>query len=585
MKLIMQNYLNILKKIFLVVFVYIAVVGLFLHFLNKDKLSIPPMEESIARNRQEIYKNINDKELNRTKSGKVAIAIYRVMICGMMGEACTDNPSDGDKNYNSSIFGFMSNMITTPFSKPPASFTYWAYSGLKNAGFIPQSYAAEGIGFAAISPFMNLWKIFRDLSYMLLVLVLVAIGFMVMFRMKLNPQTIISVENALPKIVVSLILITFSFAIAGFLIDLMYIIIALSISLLSNNNFYYNVAEFQQKYLNGSFSTISESLAPKITTSTGISSFGGLGFFIGFGNSVINLLPHWLNALLRSVLGGISAWGFLKFMQTNTTMVAITKSLDNIILGLLSAVVGVGNVPSGAANVILYALYIILSFGVGFFLFPQLIVGVLIGITAIMVLFRIFFMVLKAYLQIILLIIFAPIFMLFEAIPGRSAFAYWFKNLFAEILTFPLLVIFFIVGYIIVNTFAAPSANVWTPPFLYGIDATTLSALFGVGFLFLIPDLVKLVKELMGVKPLPISIGLGTIFAGAGAAVGGGIGLAGQYGSLALAFPKLRGLAEKLPGLGGLFGEKIPTKRTEVGSAGAAQEPAKPIKFGHFDTD
>jgi len=573
-----QYYLNCIKKIFsftkkalLVTVVFVAIITLFSHFINKDKVSLISSTSRISpieQNRKEIYKNINDPQLNKTKSGKASIAIYRIMICGMMGEACTDRPEDGDINYNKSILGFMSNIIILPFKAPPASGVYWAYSGLQNAGLISKSYAAEGIGFAAISPFMNLWKIFRDLSYMLLVLVLIGIGFMIMFRMKINPQTIISVENSLPKIVVSLILITFSFAIAGFLIDLMYIIIAISISLLSNNNLYYSAVEFQQKYLNGSFSTISDSLAPNAINNTTIPWLSGVGFFIGFGNDVINILPRWLNGLLRSAIGGIASYGLVKFLHNNETFSRITESLDNIMV----ATFGVGKLPSGVMNSIWLGLSAILAFAIGFFLFPQLIVGVLIGITAILILFRIFFMVIKAYLQIILFIIFAPIFMLFEAIPGRNAFSYWIKNLFAEILTFPLLIIFFIVGYIIVNTYAAPTSNIWTPPFLYGIDATTLSAIFGISFLFLIPDLVKMVKELMGVKPLPVSIGLGTLFAGAGAVVGGGLGLAGQYGSLALAFPALRGKMGTLPGIGKIFRE--PEKKPGPGDK--AQEPSHP---------
>lgn len=535
--------MELFKKIFLVVFVYVAIVGLFVHFLNKDKAAAIPTETTIAKNREEIYKNIKDPELNKTKYGKAAIAIYRMVNCGLMGEACTDNPADGDKNYNRSLFGFMSNAITTPLKTPPASFTFWAYSGLQNAGFVPKTLAAEGIGFAAISPFMNLWKVFRDLSYMLLVLVLVGIGFMIMFRMKLNAQTIISVENSLPKIVVSLILITFSFAIAGFLIDLMYIIIALAISLLSNNNLYYDTAEFQQRYLNGTFSTISDSLAPNVVSNSAIPWLSGLGFFIDFGNSVINILPTWLNGMLRTAVGGVSAFGVVHLLQTNGTIQGILDMFNDI----NAATFGVGDLPGGVGKILWLGFSTIIAFAAGFFIFPQLIVGLLIGVTALFILFRIFFMVLKAYLQIILLIIFSPIFMLFEAIPGRNAFTYWFKNLAAEILTFPLLVVFFIVGYIIVNTYAAPTTNIWSPPFLYGIDATTISTIFGVSFLYLIPDLVKMVKELMGVKPLPVSVGLGTLFAGAGTAVGGGLGLAGQYGSLALAFPALKNVAGRIP--------------------------------------
>jgi len=52
-------------------------------------------------------------------------------------------------------------------------------------------------------------------------------AFMIMFRVRISPQTVITVQSALPKIIFTLILITFSYAIAGFLIDLMYVVIGI----------------------------------------------------------------------------------------------------------------------------------------------------------------------------------------------------------------------------------------------------------------------------------------------------------------------------------------------------------------------
>ena len=142
------------------------------------------------------------------------------------------------------------------YTNPPASGTYWVTDTLANAGFAPNAFAAEGVGFASIKPLMNLWKIFRDIAYLLIVLVLVSIGFMIMFRVKMNPQTVVSVENSLPKIVIALLLITFSFPIAGFLIDAMYLVIILMVSVLSNNNTYYSAAQYQNIFLQSNFGTI-----------------------------------------------------------------------------------------------------------------------------------------------------------------------------------------------------------------------------------------------------------------------------------------------------------------------------------------
>ena len=50
---------------------------------------------------------------------------------------------------------------------------------------------------------------------------------MIMFRVKVSPQVVITVQSTLPKLVLTIILVTFSYAIAGFLVDLMYVVIGL----------------------------------------------------------------------------------------------------------------------------------------------------------------------------------------------------------------------------------------------------------------------------------------------------------------------------------------------------------------------
>lgn len=87
--------------------------------------------------------------------------------------------------------------------------------------------STNGYGFQAASSIQGLWQISRDISYILLILVVIAFAFMIMFRVKISPQAVITVQSALPKVVIALILITFSYAIAGFLIDLMYVVIGL----------------------------------------------------------------------------------------------------------------------------------------------------------------------------------------------------------------------------------------------------------------------------------------------------------------------------------------------------------------------
>lgn len=552
----LKKIFGIAKKVLLVITVFFIVISLFMYFINRDrpKLTYDP----IKKNREEIYKVINDPKLSKSKEGKLSIALYRTMLCGIIGEGCSNNPNDGDKNFQNSMVGFMTNLIVLPYANPPASGVYWAYSGLQNAGFIPKTYAAEGIGFGALKPFINLWKIFRDLSYMLLVLVLIAIGFMIMFRMKLNPQTVISVESALPKIVLSLLLITFSFPIAGFLIDLMYVIIAIIISILSNNGLYYNVGEYQQKYLNAGFWTILDSLVPN----SGIGDIWGLDFakfmFVDVGTALFSILPVSLRLLIQLITAAGTLWVSHIAIERILHISSLKEIVDNWAAGTFS----LGKTPSAVIGTVALIITTVLGAFIGVFWGPLIIIGLLILTTILLLLFRIFFLVFKAYIQIVLLIIFSPLILLFEAVPGRSAFSFWFKNLFAELLTFPIVIAIFILGNVMINQISASNA-IWKPPFLYSIEnQNAFAMLLGLGMIFIIPELVKLIKELMGIKGLPVGVGLGTFFAGAGVAVGGGLGLVGQYGSLALAMPGLRGFARKItkdiPLIKGLFQEPQP---------------------------
>jgi|GEM_PF-6006586 len=82
---------------------------------------------------------------------------------------------------------------------------------------------------------LEVWTNVRNASLALAVVALVIIGFMIMFRFPLGPRNVVTIQNALPKIAISLILIVFSYAIAGLMIDLVRIFGSLLNSLVSFN--------------------------------------------------------------------------------------------------------------------------------------------------------------------------------------------------------------------------------------------------------------------------------------------------------------------------------------------------------------
>ncbi len=116
--------------------------------------------------------------------------------------------------------------------RPVSGAAYFIDIG-ERLNLVPEA-KAQGFGFEAAKPVLELWKFVRNTTYFLMVIVIVVMAFMIMFRVKLSPQTVITVQSALPNIIITLILITFSFAIAGLLIDLMYVVMGLLAAILTS---------------------------------------------------------------------------------------------------------------------------------------------------------------------------------------------------------------------------------------------------------------------------------------------------------------------------------------------------------------
>lgn len=117
-------------------------------------------------------------------------------------------------------------------NSPVSGVRYVAYMGSKLHLVSPAFAATPGQEF--LKPMIDIWILNRNLVYVLFIIVFVVIGFMIMFRSKLNPQTVVNIQLALPKIVISLILVTFSYAISGFIVDLIFLFNKLIFSIYSS---------------------------------------------------------------------------------------------------------------------------------------------------------------------------------------------------------------------------------------------------------------------------------------------------------------------------------------------------------------
>lgn len=525
-----RPYVKLVRNIFLVIVVYVSIISLFVYTGSKDRVNLN-IETAKLQNRREVYRFINDKNIQKQQGGTTVIAVYRLITCGMMGEGCTDNPNDGDIRSKSSVTGLLSQLILNPLNHPPSSGISWVAHGLQESGFVPKSYAAEGIGFAGLKPFAQIWTLFRNFAYLIMVLVVITIGFLIMFRRKVNAQTVVTLENSLPRIVIAFLFITFSFAIAGFLIDLMYLLIFIIISFLGTNTISpFNALSTKAQVLNGGFSLWDGVFAN--------------GNYWRVGDALLSVMPSGINIILRIFLG-IGSFFILSF----------TPVIGMVLKGTI--LTGVGTI-NGLTSFMIHLISALILLPITFFLAPT-IFSIIFFLTSMFVFFRIFFLLFKNYVQIILLIIFAPVLLMLEAIPGQKAFSKWVKMLVANLLAFPVTIGLILLSNIVVAiptsnlTAATPTSGThlipfWSPPLLSSSYTApdAYSVLVGVGIMFMIPNIIKSIKQVMGIKDGILSgVGPGIFFGGISAASGAGMGGLGKFTSISYG---LGGLG-RLPGI------------------------------------
>lgn len=337
----------------------------------------------------------------------------------------TPNP-DGSSIDRPGAISSLSNLMAGMYAYPPALSSRYVADVMDNAGLVPPAYA-QGLGFASLDPILSLWKTFRNLAYFFFIAVLIFIGIMIMLRQKISAQASVTAQQALPGIIISLILVTFSYAIAGLLIDVMYVSMFLIVGL---------------------FNTIAPNAA---ATGTEVISY-----------NIFNL---------TGMLFKGAAWdGF----QQNT----------NLVTGVIRGIAPAGN-DSNVAG--------FLGFLGGLTLSIVLAVAVLIGMV------KLFFELLKSYASIIMGVVFAPVYLMMGAIPGKNAFTPWIKNMIGNLAAFPTVLLFVIIFQIFTDSISSSNQGGFMPPFLIGNGQSGVAGfIIGLAILLALPDIVKEVKKKAG---------------------------------------------------------------------------------------
>ena len=143
--------------------------------------------------------------------------------CKLMGSSygCVQLDEQGNVVGARGLTQSLASLTTSMYTNPPANTQTYIADLLNSSGIATPAYA-QGLGFASLSPILEAWKLFRNLAYFFFVLIFLVIGIMIILRRRVG-QAAITAQQAIPQIIIALLAVTFSYAIAGLLIDLMYV--------------------------------------------------------------------------------------------------------------------------------------------------------------------------------------------------------------------------------------------------------------------------------------------------------------------------------------------------------------------------
>jgi hypothetical protein len=446
------------------------------------------------------------------------------------GQCLGFDPTTGKLGYvqnNGGALGAMSGMIAILYTPPLHTSDFIAYMG-QNFGLAKPSYAqVTGIGFKGLTPLLNAWVVFRNVVYLLFVFIFILIGLAIMLRVRIDPRTVMTIQNQIPKIIISLILVTFSFAIAGFLIDLMWVSIYVVINLMAQAD----PQIVASSVAKGIYSPAPQFANDVLNSSAGFSlggihsiAFNGAGAIAGIVQKFISpdTLPPVIASASASTGVGNPGCGF--------PFGCITDAIGNTVKGVVGIVLGpIGDIVGGViSNVI--------SWVVGVAAYLILIIALL------WALLRLWFALLKAYISILIDVIFAPFWIISGLIPGQQSagFGAWLRDIVGNLAAFPAAIMMFLLAKLFSDSFITSagttggsnlftgniSSTAFVPPLIGNNASSYIASLIAIGVILATPGIVDMTKKAFKAPEIKLGAMGQAIGVGVGApkrVVGGGI--------------------------------------------------------------
>ena len=130
----------------------------------------------------------------------------------------------GDSILSGSLVSLAANTINTLHEAPvPVNLAYYWDSVKQDTLILNQTaYAQSKATYPAmgLEAILSIWEITRNIAFGVLALVMLVIGMMIMLRKQINPQTVVTVQSMIPRVIVSAILIAFSYPIGALMVSL-----------------------------------------------------------------------------------------------------------------------------------------------------------------------------------------------------------------------------------------------------------------------------------------------------------------------------------------------------------------------------
>lgn len=431
--------------------------------------------------------------------------------------------------HGNGAIGAMGGLIAVLYNPPLSSSEYFNYLA-RNFGIAKPAYA-QGTGFEGLKPLLALWTVFRNLVYILFAVAFVIVGFAIMLRVRIDPRTVMTIQNQIPKLIIALLFVTFSYAIAGFLIDFMYVTIYLLFGVV------------------GTIGTPgTANLVSKLQNFQGVSPIdyanelpgGFLGIVTNVAGAVKDMLLNTIFAgpignIVAGVIGGALGLG-VGGVRVPGGAEGAGGTVGGAVGGAICAVTGVGvlAIPICAAAGSLLGTFIttilagaaaatigkeaVLTGVAGFLAF------LIIGIAVLWSLFRLWFQLIMAYVLLLLDVVFAPFWMLVGVFPGAPiGFGAWLRSILSNLSVYPVTIAMFILAKVFMESFQhvanTAGGKAFMPPLIGNPGDNTYGALasfIGLGFILLTPQVVTMVKDYLKApvfKYLPAvgqAIGVGT---------------------------------------------------------------------------